>query len=335
LFDESHENKLEYTQIYSGYTQLVDELLTAEFSELALTADQVERFCGKCFSGQKQLSGSLKVWMQSINDFMVFKQIMIDRRLEQWQHVALSCDAMHVQDRDPTQHDIVSEPQSLVGSRVQTNACVTDSMHEYGTEHEHIFAEGARCSPVDPDSVFAGESRPITLLEQRWAGVTELPNAKATVGSLDENMAIVHGGKQFYLYKARSHLNEPTPKMEPVNFAVSPEPWLSERLAAAASPQELLASAQHGRTVPTEEELQQRADYWRSQGHLLRRASGSAGDHNITPPSYPKLYQRNGAHLASELSRPVDAARHASPPVDMSAVRQALTRQLRSTFDSS
>eukprot|EP00418_Pyrodinium_bahamense_P065030 CAMPEP_0179088978 /NCGR_PEP_ID=MMETSP0796-20121207/40514_1 /TAXON_ID=73915 /ORGANISM="Pyrodinium bahamense, Strain pbaha01" /LENGTH=220 /DNA_ID=CAMNT_0020786517 /DNA_START=68 /DNA_END=727 /DNA_ORIENTATION=+ len=79
IFDDAEENKLEYTLVHKAFTQLVDELLAAHLAELAVTQEEFLAFCQRGLTGEDELHRSLVEQLISVDDFLVFKAMMVKR----------------------------------------------------------------------------------------------------------------------------------------------------------------------------------------------------------------------------------------------------------------
>lgn len=82
IFEDAEENKLEYTLVHNGFKQLVDDLLVAHLVEMSLSTDQFMRFCQRGLSGSNELHRSLVEQLVSVEDFLVFKAMMVKRNCE-------------------------------------------------------------------------------------------------------------------------------------------------------------------------------------------------------------------------------------------------------------
>jgi hypothetical protein len=79
VFEDMQENKLEYTPIHNAFKQLVDDLLTIHLAELSVTAEQFQRFCEHGLKGSETIHRSIVEQLLSVDDFLVFKAIMLKR----------------------------------------------------------------------------------------------------------------------------------------------------------------------------------------------------------------------------------------------------------------
>lgn len=82
IFEQEEENKLEYTLVHNAFRQLVDNLLVAHLVEMELSTEQFMRFCQRGLSGNNELHRSLVEQLVSVEDFLVFKAMMVKRNCE-------------------------------------------------------------------------------------------------------------------------------------------------------------------------------------------------------------------------------------------------------------
>lgn len=82
IFEDQEENKLEYTLVHNSFKQLVEDLLAAHLVELDITTDEFTSFCEYGMSGSNELHRSLVEQLISVEDFLVFKAMMLKRNSE-------------------------------------------------------------------------------------------------------------------------------------------------------------------------------------------------------------------------------------------------------------
>jgi len=82
IFEDQEENKLEYTMIHNAFKQLVDELLEAHLVELSVTTEQFTRFCQHGLTGDNEFHRELVEQLLSVDDFLIFKAMMIKRNAQ-------------------------------------------------------------------------------------------------------------------------------------------------------------------------------------------------------------------------------------------------------------
>mmetsp|Transcript_100455 Transcript_100455/g.174331 ORF Transcript_100455/g.174331 Transcript_100455/m.174331 type:complete len:479 (-) Transcript_100455:80-1516(-) len=81
-FEDVEENKLEHTLIHNAFKQLIDELLTAHLEELNVSTELFTKFCERGLSGNNELHRSLVEQLLSVEDFLVFKAMMVKRNAD-------------------------------------------------------------------------------------------------------------------------------------------------------------------------------------------------------------------------------------------------------------
>eukprot|EP00913_Durusdinium_trenchii_P022773 g21379.t2 len=78
----AQENKLEYTLVHNSFKQLVEDLLAAHLVEMDISTDEFNSFCEYGLSGSNELHRSLVEQLISVEDFLVFKAMMLKRNSE-------------------------------------------------------------------------------------------------------------------------------------------------------------------------------------------------------------------------------------------------------------
>lgn len=79
-FQNSEENKFEYTEIHKKYQKLVENLLQCYMRELGLSESQFSKVCSKENSDIASLDGSFEyIW--AADDFLLFKKLMLKNNL--------------------------------------------------------------------------------------------------------------------------------------------------------------------------------------------------------------------------------------------------------------
>mmetsp|Transcript_114191 Transcript_114191/g.271820 ORF Transcript_114191/g.271820 Transcript_114191/m.271820 type:complete len:389 (-) Transcript_114191:123-1289(-) len=81
-FEDQEENKLEYTLVHNAFKQLVEDLLAAHLAELEISTEEFTSFCEYGLSGSNELHRSLVEQLISVEDFLVFKAMMLKRNSE-------------------------------------------------------------------------------------------------------------------------------------------------------------------------------------------------------------------------------------------------------------
>ncbi|CAK9116969.1 unnamed protein product [Durusdinium trenchii] len=82
VFEDQEENKLEYTLVHNSFKQLVEDLLAAHLVEMDISTDEFNSFCEYGLSGSNELHRSLVEQLISVEDFLVFKAMMLKRNSE-------------------------------------------------------------------------------------------------------------------------------------------------------------------------------------------------------------------------------------------------------------
>jgi len=82
IFEDQEENKLEYTLIHNAFKKLIDELLEAHLIELNVTEDQFTRFAQHGLTGDNEFHRELVEQLLSVDDFLVFKAMMVKRNAQ-------------------------------------------------------------------------------------------------------------------------------------------------------------------------------------------------------------------------------------------------------------
>mmetsp|Transcript_58787 Transcript_58787/g.164102 ORF Transcript_58787/g.164102 Transcript_58787/m.164102 type:complete len:676 (-) Transcript_58787:129-2156(-) len=88
VFDNSEENKLEYTDHHRYYKQLVEDLFAAHLCDVALTLEDFERFCTQGLASAT-CHRILAEQLLSVDDFITFKAMMVKRNAELNRQAAL------------------------------------------------------------------------------------------------------------------------------------------------------------------------------------------------------------------------------------------------------
>jgi len=82
IFENQEENKLEYTLVHNAFKQLVEDLLTVHMTELQVSTAEFTAFCQHGLTGSNTLHRSLVEQLISVDDFLVFKAMMLKRNSE-------------------------------------------------------------------------------------------------------------------------------------------------------------------------------------------------------------------------------------------------------------
>ncbi|MEW5318609.1 MAG: hypothetical protein WDW38_009819 [Sanguina aurantia] len=79
VFTPEEENKFQYSEVHDKFKELVDELLTMFLAELGLSG---EEFFDQVSKAQDQLSGFVVSTILTVDDFLMFKAMMVKRNLD-------------------------------------------------------------------------------------------------------------------------------------------------------------------------------------------------------------------------------------------------------------
>jgi hypothetical protein len=82
MFDDAEENKLEYTICHNDFKRLIDDLFTAHLLEVSVTPDQFNGFCQHGLTTKQSLHHILIEQLLSVEDFLVFKAMMVKRNAD-------------------------------------------------------------------------------------------------------------------------------------------------------------------------------------------------------------------------------------------------------------
>ena len=86
LFEDEEENRLEYTDIHMQFKSLIEGQLEAFIQDLGITQSTFMEACGKA---ESKIHEELLTQIVAVDDFMLFKQIMVQRNR------AMTQEAMH------------------------------------------------------------------------------------------------------------------------------------------------------------------------------------------------------------------------------------------------
>lgn len=76
LFEDEEENRLEYTDIHMKFKSLIEGQLEAFIQDLGITQ---KIFMEACERAQSKIHEELLTQLVAVDDFMLFKQIMVQR----------------------------------------------------------------------------------------------------------------------------------------------------------------------------------------------------------------------------------------------------------------
>jgi hypothetical protein len=331
-FDGTNDNKLECTQIHNDYRQMLDEMLTTAFADLKLTPAQFELFCTQCLKFDRDVPRFIKDWLLSADEYKLFKQMMIDRRRE-LPHTGFDrrCGSLFHKGCSAAQ---TGENIAQAGSSFKESKAISGDELAVVTSAAHAETQGSQSTLAIPNG--DPEARPGTPLKTPQASPRQECNVDMMVSTTSDETPTLKNSRQFLLYNKLNKADGPLLPLQQADFAVRPEPWLmGKRTAATALCSEPDVLAPEKGSVPTEEELQQRAEYWRRQREILRKSRVVGSTIQSDRGSHPQSEKCNNVELASALKCSVDGQpkRENIPPANVTAARSAITRQLRATFE--
>mmetsp|Transcript_54512 Transcript_54512/g.129990 ORF Transcript_54512/g.129990 Transcript_54512/m.129990 type:complete len:517 (+) Transcript_54512:99-1649(+) len=112
LFDDSEENKIEYSTCHNQFKQLVGDLFTAHLLEVAVSPESFEEFCHKGISKNQELHRVLVEQLLSVDDFLTFKAMMVKQNADIHREVITLGDV--VEGEDGQLHELVSPTGNVV-----------------------------------------------------------------------------------------------------------------------------------------------------------------------------------------------------------------------------
>lgn len=178
-FEDLEENKLEYTPIFNSFKQLVDDLLSAHLLELSVTQEQFERFCAHGLNDGHELHRSVVEQLLSVDDFLVFKAMMVKRSAEL--HLQVLQPSMHPE--DGTQAVVVGVGEESIGEAFSADA-PCDAEEEERLEAQKRIVEAEMQLAVALSLQLEQRLRLVQALEERLRLIerlTEVLEATAEV----------------------------------------------------------------------------------------------------------------------------------------------------------
>lgn len=321
IFEDVEENKLEYTPIHNAFKQLFDDLLTAHLSELAVTPEQFERFCQHGLTGSNELHRGLVEQLLSIDDFLVFKAMMVRRNADLTRE-ALAASALAAAEAEQHQLklDQLEAAQKCLEAELHLALALKMQLEQRLQLLQALNEMERLVQMIEASGVADAAQQGLEA-----ANAAALP-ATVHVAPLDEPAAAAAGPEatEDELTALRRRLDRGIP---PSSGAAA--------FGAPAQPQ-----------GPTEEERRARAEHLRRQRDEIRarktrereaQLSAHQASGGSTPATRAAERALGGGSLAEEL-RGVAAAQPAPPPDPLPSeaaaveMRRALTQQLRQTF---
>eukprot|EP00927_Polykrikos_kofoidii_P060722 TRINITY_DN55644_c0_g1_i1.p1 TRINITY_DN55644_c0_g1~~TRINITY_DN55644_c0_g1_i1.p1 ORF type:complete len:503 (+),score=129.36 TRINITY_DN55644_c0_g1_i1:57-1511(+) len=179
-FEDLEENKLEYTPIFNAFKQLVDDLLSAHLLELSVTQEQFERFCAHGLNDGHELHRSVVEQLLSVDDFLVFKAMMVKRSAE----LNLQVLQPNMHPEDGTQAGVVSAGEESIGGLVSAEAPLDDEEEAERVEAQRRIVEAEMQLAVALSLQLEQRLRLVQALEERLRLIerlTEVLEATAEV----------------------------------------------------------------------------------------------------------------------------------------------------------
>ena len=110
IFEDSEENRLEYTEIHMKFKKLVESKLEAYIQDLGIN-QQV--FVATCSKAAKKLHKSILQQILACDDFLLFKQLMVNR------NIAMNKEAMEEMKKKGKKVDRVQNQVQQAASSVE------------------------------------------------------------------------------------------------------------------------------------------------------------------------------------------------------------------------
>ncbi|CAE7506995.1 cfap36 [Symbiodinium natans] len=367
-FEDHEENKLEYTLVHNAFKQLVEDLLAAHMAELHITTEEFTSFCEYGLSGSNELHRSLVEQLISVDDFLVFKAMMLKRNSE------LSRESLN-----PIGQIVVADSATPAPPHVETAELETEAERLARLEAEQ------RCVEAELQLAIA-LSRHLEKRLQLIEALNEVLEMAAHLSAHAESMsaqAEAEAAQQAALAAAQMIQQQqeqfslpPTLQIQPLldgGVGAAPvmqeeDPYAEERRRMDAAEQQERAQiavaqasaarrqAEQNRNPqqPSEEERQARAEHLRQRREALmekkRRErelelnrftelnghSTAARAAERACAGQPALPEDAGRKLADELRGNVEPdGPQANPEEAAIAMRRALTAQLKQTLTQS
>lgn len=135
-FEDVEENKLEHTLIHNAFKQLIDEMLVAHLAEMSISTELFTKFCERGLSGTNELHRSLVEQLLSVEDFLVFKAMMVKRNADLNREVVGRSDLVR---RSPEED--VSQEAAGGSLAVETYPSAADEAERIEAERRCVEAE--------------------------------------------------------------------------------------------------------------------------------------------------------------------------------------------------
>jgi len=184
IFDIGHgEEKLEYTECHVAYQKLVDGLFAERLQELSVSDADFERFCRTGLTTNSQLHRVLVEQVLSVEDYMTFKGMMVQRNADLYRETLRSMAEDQVQ-------YVVEDACDEIDT---TDTTVFDLLEEDGREAWHVVAQASgedeleaqrRCEEADLERAIA------LSLQAEEERVRQLAEVEATSEEVQDPAAL-------------------------------------------------------------------------------------------------------------------------------------------------
>jgi len=226
-FEDAEENKLEYTPIHNAFKVLVDDLLTASMMELSVTPEQFARFCEEGLRGDKALHRSVIERLLSVDDFLVFKAMMVKRNAELHREALLG---------PATSDDASAELDGAAALPDEDDSNADSNLDP--SEEERLDAQ-RRCVEAELQLAIALSYQ----LEQRLRLIEAIEERLRLIEKLSE---VMEATAEMDRQREEELMAEATAAAEALSrpmLELEPSPLVSDRAVTAAAPLSLFAQA--------------------------------------------------------------------------------------------
>jgi len=219
IFDVGHqEEKLEYTECHIAYQKLVDGLFAEWLKELSVSDADFERFCCFGLTTNSQLHRVLVEQLLSVEDYMTFKGMMVQRNADLYRETLRSMAEDQVQ---YAVEDACDEVDTI-------DTTVFDLLEEDGREAGHVVAqEWRQCEDqILTELASSGEEE---LEAQRRCEEAELERAIALSLQAEEERV-----RRLTEVEATSEEVQDSASLSPVDAGMAAQPAAEPPLASGA-----------------------------------------------------------------------------------------------------
>eukprot|EP00929_Paragymnodinium_shiwhaense_P029825 TRINITY_DN17020_c0_g1_i1.p1 TRINITY_DN17020_c0_g1~~TRINITY_DN17020_c0_g1_i1.p1 ORF type:complete len:595 (+),score=194.08 TRINITY_DN17020_c0_g1_i1:92-1876(+) len=229
-FDDSEENKLEYTACHNEYKHLVGDLFACHLLEVSVTPEQFAAFCQRGLSEHAELHRALVEQLLSVDDFLTFKAMMAKHNAD------LDRQAVYTLDYDDEEEaatspgaaiasDLVAQSLATAHGQAAGEAQGEDDWHLY--EDQLLKAIEASKQEADDDARLADLRCEEAELQQVIALSLQLEEERLRLLVEEEAAAVAAAGGA-----GASNSGAPLPPESPP----SPEPELPETAGFVTAP---------------------------------------------------------------------------------------------------